>query len=230
VTDHATIPRPVIRRMPQYLRHAEALERQGVETVSSAELGAAIGSTAAQVRKDLACFGQLGRRGVGYVVRDLARELRSLLSLDRPWRVALVGAGNIGRALCTYRTFRERGFRIAALFDSDPFKDGCTWGGLKVQPMRDLRRTVRALGIDLGIIAVPPAAAQGVADQLVAAGLRGILNFAPARIRVPPGVRVRYADFAVEIEQLAFLITGLPPGPRPADEEEPAVGQDGSAE
>ena len=163
MTDHAAIPRPVIRRMPQYLRHAEALERQGVETVSSAELGAAIGSTAAQVRKDLACFGQLGRRGVGYVARDLARELRSLLSLDRPWRVALVGAGNIGRALCTYRTFRERGFRIVALFDSDPFKDGCTWAGLKVQPMRDLRRTVRALDIDLGIIAVPAPAAQGVA-------------------------------------------------------------------
>lgn len=201
------VPRPVLQRMVLYLRQLERFGREGVDTVSSGELGEAIGSNAAQARKDLAFFGQFGQRGVGYAVRDLARSLRSLLSLDRQWRVALVGAGNIGRSLCTYRTFRERGFHIVALFDSDARKEGCTWGGLKVLPMRELRGTVARLGIELGIIAVPPAAAQTVADQLVAAGVRGLLNFAPARIAVSEGVQVCSADLAVELEQLAFLVT-----------------------
>jgi redox-sensing transcriptional repressor len=200
--------------MVLYLRQLERFAREGMETVSSPELGDAVGSTAAQVRKDLSFFGQFGCRGLGYDVRELVRTLRSRLALDREWRAALVGAGNTGRALCGYRPFRERGFHIVALFDSDPRKEGCTWARLKVLPMSQLRRTVRDLGIELGIIAVPTDAAQGVADQLVAAGVRGILSFAPARIVCPNGIPVRSVDFAVDIEQLAFLVTSRAQGRR----------------
>jgi len=203
------IPRAVIQRISIYLRQLERLTVDDVETISSAQLGKAIGSSDAQVRKDLAYFGQFGRRGVGYNVPALARALRTILSLDREWRVALVGAGNIGRALCTYRMFRERGFRIVALFDDDPRKEGCTWGRLKVRPMRDLARVVRNERIELGIIAVPQAGAQAVAEQLIAAGVRGILNFAPIRIHPPGGVEVCSVDLAIELQQLAFLTAHL---------------------
>jgi len=206
VTQPGPIPRRTIQRFSRYLRELERLERDGVETTSSAELGELVGAGDAQVRRDLAFFGQLGQRGVGYSVKTLIEALRATLSLNHEWRVVLVGAGNVGRALCTYKVFRERGFRIVALFDNDPRKEGLTWARLKVQPMRELKKTVREQGIELGVIAVPPEAAQDVADQLVAAGVRGILNFAPARVRVPPGVQVCSADLAVEMEQLAFLV------------------------
>jgi len=200
--------------MSFYLRHLKRLDGEGVETVSSAQLGEAIGASDAQVRKDLAYFGQFGQRGVGYNVPTLIRALRSILSLEREWRVALVGAGNMGRALCTYKVFRERGFRIVALFDSDPRKEGCTWARLKVRSMRELPRAVRDLHIDLGIIAVPLASAQTVADQLVAAGVKGILNFAPVRVNAPPGVQVCSVDLVVELQQLAFLAGSLEAHPR----------------
>lgn len=208
------VPRPVLERIVLYLRQAERLAREGAQTVSSFELGEAIGSTPAQVRKDLSCFGQLGQPGRGYDVQGLVRALRSRLSLDREWRAALVGAGNIGRALCTHRAFRERGFHIVALFDNDPRKEGCTWGRLKVLPMSQLGHCVRELGIELGIIAVPAEAAQGVADQLVAAGIRGILNFAPTRVICPNGIPVRSVDFTVDLEQLAFLVANPAQAPR----------------
>ena len=212
------IPRAVIQRISITLRQLERLHRDGVETISSAALGAAIGASDAQVRKDLAHFGHLGRRGVGYNVLSLAAAIRSILALDEEWHVALVGAGNIGRALCTYRIFRERGFRIVALFDSDLRKTGCTWGRLRVRPMKELRRAVRELHIELGIIAVPPASAQAVADQLVEVGVRGILNFAPIRVRVPGGIEVCSVDLAIELQQLAYLVAHLrsAPGDREA--------------
>jgi len=214
MTHSPAIPRPALARMLLYLRQVQRLEREGVETISSAELGEAVGSSAAQVRKDLSRFGQLGQRGLGYNVPSLIPTLRSLLALDRGWRAALVGAGNIGRALTTHRAFRERGFSIVALFDADPRKEGCTWARLKVLPMSHLRRSIRDLGIELGIIAVPAEAAQGVADQLVAAGVRGILNFAPTRVVVPGGIAVRSVDLAADIEQLAFLVANRAEAPR----------------
>jgi len=210
--DPAPVPRASLQRMLIYLRHLERLGREGVETISSAQLGDAVGATSAQVRKDLACFGPFGQRGVGYAVATLARTLRSVLALDGVWRVALVGAGNIGRALCTARNLRERGFHVVALFDSDPLKESCTWAGLRVQPMRVLARTCCEQQITLGIIAVPSAGAQDVADQLVAAGVRGLLNFAPVRLQVPPGVEVLDVDLAAQLQQLAFLTSRRPSG------------------
>ena len=203
------IPRAVIQRLSYYLRRLEQLEHDGVATISSAELGGAIGASDAQVRKDLGYFGPFGRRGVGYEVSRLARVLRSILAVDREWRVALVGAGNIGRALCAHRIFHERGFRIVALFDNDPHKEGQSHGGLRVRPMWDLERAVRDLDIRVGIIAVPVHSAQRVADALVAAGVRGLLNFAPVGVDVPDGVEIRAVDFAVELQQLAFLVAHL---------------------
>jgi len=206
-SDH--IPRSVIRRISFYLRQIERLRQEGVAATSSEEIGEAIGASDVQVRKDLACFGQFGRRGFGYDVERLARVLRAILAVDREWHVAVIGAGNLGRALCTHRIFNERGFRIVAVFDSDPRKEGSMCGGLKVRPMWDLDRAVRELDITVGIIAVPSQGAQAVADQLVAAGVRGLLNFAPVRVRVPEGFEVRSVDFAVELQQLAFHVAHL---------------------
>ena len=209
MTSKPRIPRAVVQRLSFYLRQLERLRDDGIETTSSAALGDAIGASDAQVRKDLAYFGQFGRRGVGYDVDGLARSLRAILAVDREWRVAVVGAGNVGRALCNHAFFRERGFRIVALFDTDPRKEGLTAGGLKVRPMWDLERAVRELGITIGIVAVPPRSGQRVADQLVAAGVRGILNFAPVRLQVPDAIEVRSLDFAVELQKLAFLVARL---------------------
>ena len=203
------IPRAVVQRLSFYLRQLERLRHERVDTTSSAQLGEAIGASSAQVRRDLACFGQFGRRGVGYDVDRLIRILRAILAVDREWHVAVVGAGNIGRALSTHRVFHERGFRIVAVFDNDARKEGSECGGLKVRPMWDLDRAVRELGISVGIIAVPSHSAQQVADQLVAAGVRGLLNFAPVRVRVPDGFEVRSVDFAVELQQLAFHVAHL---------------------
>lgn len=210
--DPRPVPRAVLRRIPLYLRQLERLGREGVETLSSVQLGEATGATGAQVRKDLASFGQFGRRGIGYRVATLASTLRSILALDGVWRVALVGAGNIGRALAAARNLRERGFHIVALFDHDPLREGCTWAGLRVHSMRELHRVCREQQITLGIIAVPSSGAQEVADQLVAAGLRGLLNFAPVRLHVPPGIEVADVDLAAHLQQLAFLVARLPPG------------------
>ena len=221
MSQDARIPPAVIQRATIALRQLERFQHQDIATISSADLGFAIGASAAQVRKDLAHFGQLGKRGVGYHVASLAATLRSILALDREWPVALVGAGNLGRALCTHRPFRHRGFRIVALFDADPRKIGCTWARLTVQPMRDLPRAVRQHHIALGIIAVPDAAAQAVADLLVAAGLRGILNFAPTRVQVPEGVVVCSVDLAVELQQLAYLAASLEPTPGGDDAAKP---------
>lgn len=203
------IPPSVVHRISFYLRQLERLRQEGVTTTSSAELGAAIDASDAQVRKDLACFGQFGRRGVGYDVGRLIGVLRAILAVDHEWHVAVVGAGNVGRALSTHGVFHERGFRIVAVFDNDPRKEGTQCGGLKVRPMWDIERTVRERGIAIGIIAVPSQSAQEVADHLVAAGVRGILNFAPVRVRVPDGFELRSVDFAVELQQLAFHVADL---------------------
>ena len=209
MADSPHIPRAVVRRISFYLRQLERLQQEGGATTSSAQLGEAIGASGSQVRKDLACFGQFGRRGVGYEVRRLVTALRGILAVDREWRVAVIGAGNVGRALSTHRSFHERGFRIVAVFDNDPYKEGTTCGGLKVRPMWDLDRAVRELDISVGIIAVPSLGAQAVADQLVAAGVRGILNFAPVRVQAPDGYEVRAVDFAGELQQLAFHVAQL---------------------
>src|SRR5215213_4747566 len=193
-------------RLSLYLRCLEGWRRDGVETASSTALADALGVGAAQVRKDLAYLGRVGRRGVGYRVADLAAGIRSALGIDREWPAVLVGAGNLARALLRYRGFAERGFRIVALFDADPAKVGQSIEGLEVRPVAELRRRVRLLRVELGIVAVPWEAAQEVGERLAAAGVKGVLNFAPAVLRLPAGIAVVNVDLTIQLEQLAFQV------------------------
>jgi redox-sensing transcriptional repressor len=196
-----------VGRLSLYLRLLVAMAEAGVRTVSSEELASRSGTTAAQVRKDLSQFGTFGKRGLGYSVADLVERLRGILGLERRWPVALVGAGRIGAALFSYETFRQQGFNIEAVFDSDPAKVGARWNGVRVQADAELESVLAARGIELAVVAVPASAAQAVVDRLVRAGVRGILNFAPTRLDVPPSVVVKSVDMTVEMERLSYALT-----------------------
>ena len=200
------ISKPTSRRMSLYLRVLHSLLDQGKAAISSKELGDQTGVKDAQVRKDLACFGSLGRPGVGYRIRDLHDQLRQLLGMDQTWKTVLVGAGNIGRALLAYPRFRNEGFDFVAAFDHDKKDVGKKIAGLRVQPMGELKRTVKLKHAQMGLIAVPPEAATAVAQSLVDAGILGILNFAPIRLDLPKGIAVVNVDFTDALEQLAFEI------------------------
>jgi redox-sensing transcriptional repressor len=195
-----------IRRLSVYTRCLLQLEEDGVKTVSSQELADRFNLNSAQVRKDLAYFGEFGVRGIGYYVSGLKAELQRILGLDREWPVALVGFGNLGSALFHYRGFARQGFRIAAIFDEDPSKVAHEVDSTPIFAARDLAREIKARGIQIAIVAVPIEAAQGVADQLVAAGIKAILNFAPARIKVARDVRLKNVDLSIELETLSFYL------------------------
>jgi redox-sensing transcriptional repressor len=220
-TPRTSIPKPAARRLSLYLRELSSRLEQGEETVSSKALGRTLGLTDAQVRKDLALFGQFGHPGRGYVISDLIDSLRKIMGRDRAWRACVVGAGNIGRALVSYDRFRREGFEMVAVFDGNPALAGSDVGGMKVRPMADLSAVVAAERINLGIVAVPRDAAQQVADALVAAGVRGILNFAPRRIEVREGIGIVSVDFTVALEQLAFQVAFGRDGADPLDEHSP---------
>lgn len=197
--------RATAQRLSQYLRIARGLtESDG--TVSSVELADAVGVSAAQVRRDLASLGHLGQRGVGYDAGGLVAALRKALGVDRRWRAVLVGAGNLARALLKYRGFADHGFEIVGLFDTHPAVLGTAVEGLTVEPVAALGAAVGRLRAELGILTVPAEAAQVVADAMVAAGLKGVMNFAPVRLRVPPAVSVVAVDLAIQMEQLAFAV------------------------
>ncbi len=199
-------PRASVGRLSLYLRCLEGMIGEGTETVSSSQLGDSLGVTDVQVRKDLAYVGTLGQPGIGYPINELIAAIRHVLGIDRRWNVAVVGVGNLARALLRYRGFSERGFRIVALFDSDPAKIGQTVEGLTVRALEDMRKVVNDTDAELGLIAVPVDAAQAVAEVLVAAGIRGLLNFAPTMLRLPPHVNHVSVDLTVQLEQLAFLV------------------------
>ncbi len=201
------VSEPTIGRLSLYLRLLMELSERGVVTVSSEDLAARSGTTAAQVRKDLSLFGSFGKRGLGYAVDELEVRLRRILGLERSWGVALVGAGRIGSALFGYENFRRQGFLIEAVFDVNPDKVGQRWNGLVVQPDSALEKIVSERGIEIAVIAVPAGSAQRVADRLVAAGVRGVLNFAPTRLAVPPEVEVKTVDMALEMEGLSYALT-----------------------
>ena len=200
------IPEMTIRRLSVYTRCLQQLEEDGVRTVSSQELAERFNLNSAQVRKDLAYFGEFGVRGIGYYVAGLKAELQKILGLDREWSVALVGFGNLGSALFHYKGFSRQGFRIAAIFDADPGKIGRDVGGTPVLPGADLAREVKARGIQIAIVAVPPEAAQAVTDQLAEAGIKAILNFAPSRLRAPRDTRLKHVDLSIELETLSFYL------------------------
>ncbi len=191
-------------RLPVYLRARVDLAETGAGTVSSDELAEAAGVNSAKFRKDLTHLGSYGTRGVGYDVAYLIHQIRRELGLTQHWAIAIVGIGNLGHALANYAGFAERGFRVAALVDADEAKVGLRVGDLEISHIDALPELVDALDVAIGLIATPAAAAQEVADRLVEAGVRSILNFAPTTIAVPPGVSVRKVDLAVELQILAF--------------------------
>lgn len=205
------IPEATIKRLSVYARYLSNLDSQDRRVISSAELAEECGMNAAQIRKDLAYFGEFGVRGVGYYVKDLLFDIRKILGLNKSWRVSLVGVGRLGEALLSYSNFTRQGYHFVAAFDSDPAKIGKPVGrGLEIMAMSELARVVAEQGIDIGIITAPAAAAQEVADRLVEAGVRGILNFAPVRIIVPEGVIVKHVDLAQEFDNLAYLMVSRP--------------------
>lgn len=196
-----------VYRLSKYFRTLVLMQERGVKTVSSETLAEHNGVTAAQVRKDLSCFGAFGRRGLGYNVIDLKTEVGKIMGLGKTWKVALAGVGNIGRALIDYDQFRLQGFQITLAFDREPAKIGKVIHGVEVRDEINLERDVRAEKVDIGVVAVPASASQAVVDKLVAGGVRAILNFAPINIKVPAGVFIRNENMAIEIEALSFALT-----------------------
>lgn len=197
----------VVERLPTYLECLLGLSQAGVRKVSSARLGELTGVNPAQIRRDLATFGSFGRRGQGYVVEDLVRHVQRILGSDHTHRMALVGAGNLGSAIAGYPALARHGFVVSAIFDKSPLRVGARVGDLVVQHVDDLARTVRRLGISVGIIAVPPGAAQEVADRLVDAGVRIILNYTPVSVAVPKTVRLHNTDPVKELLHTLYYLS-----------------------
>jgi redox-sensing transcriptional repressor len=193
-----------VARLPEYLRALTGFAERGITSVSSEELAAAAGVRSAKLRKDLSHLGSYGVRGVGYEVDHLAYQISRELGLTQDWAVAIVGMGNLGHALAAYSGFATRGFRVVALLDQDPTLHGQTIAGLEVRPMDALGALVTEQGLAIGVIATPAGSAQSVCDQLVGAGVRSILNFAPSVLVVPEGVDVRKVDLSTELQILAF--------------------------
>src|SRR5215203_5329521 len=194
-------------RLSVYLRCLNELDAGGVQTISSQALAEQFQLNAAQIRKDLAYFGEFGVRGVGYYVKELRRHLKQILGLDRQLRVAIMGAGNLGLALADYPGFRQEGFEIAALFDAADEKIGeRSRSGIPIYDIKELKKVSRRDRLDIGVIAVPAVHAQPVVDQVVAAGIKAILNFSPGALKVPADVKLKSVDLTVSLESLSFYL------------------------
>ena len=201
------ISESAVHRLSLYLRILQDLDREGRETVSSDEMSGRSATTAAQVRKDLSLFGSFGKRGLGYDVAELSARLRKILGLDRRWRVALVGAGRIGSALVEYSGFAERRYDVVAIFDSDASKIGERWGGLRVRDINEFVAVANDQGVEIVILAIPVEAVPSVMEHIEEAGVRGILNFAPTKLKVPGGVAVKDVNMVMELEALSFALS-----------------------
>lgn len=198
------IPEATIIRLSVYSRYLSQCDRRGIVTISSNEIAEGVGVSSAQVRKDLAYFGEFGTRGVGYNVKDLHRHIMKILGLTQKWSLVIVGAGNLGTALSMYGGFRERGFHVVGIFDDDPKKVGYRLNGVEVFPTEKLKEIVAREEAEIGVVAVPVNAAQDVANLLIDAGIKSILNFAPIVLTVPPDIELRNVDLSVNLEILTF--------------------------
>jgi redox-sensing transcriptional repressor len=200
------ISESTIHRLSLYFRALSLLEKENIETVSSKELARREKLTPAQVRKDLSFFGSFGTRGLGYPVKELKAQIASILGIDRSWRVALVGIGNIGSALVSYKEFTRQGFNIVKLFDNDQRKIGSNHKGLIVSDIRNLEAELKEAKIEMVVIAVPATVAQYIVDDIVRAGIKAILNFAPVNLKVPDDVYLRHENMSMELEYLSFAV------------------------
>ncbi len=201
------IPDIVISRLPVYLRALERLAQEDHEVTSSHELGKRLGISSAQIRKDLSHFGGFGKQGTGYKIAYLREQLRQVLKVEREWQVALIGAGDLGSAVARYRGFAERGFHITHVFDSSTEKIGRSLGTYRIQPIDQAPRILVEEEIRIAMIAVPAEYAQGVAEMLIAAGVRAILNYAPINLNVPPEVHVQYIDPVLHLQRMTYYLT-----------------------
>ena len=201
------IAESTVRRLSLYLSFLEGTEREGLKTISSDELANLGGTTSAQVRKDLSLFGSFGKRGLGYSVPELSEKLREILGLGKKWRVCIIGAGKIGAALARYRGFAERGFNVTAVYDSDEAKIGKKWENLTVRSIADLEKDAAKQDFDIAVVATPAEVTPGVVKQVVRAGIKAILNFAPVQLSVPADVTVRNVNMAMELEGLSFALS-----------------------
>ncbi|MNI55612.1 Redox-sensing transcriptional repressor Rex [compost metagenome] len=206
MTKTLKISEAVVRRLPIYLRYLKELSMKNILTVSSQDLGQMLDLNPAQIRKDLAYFGEFGKKGIGYDISYLIEKIRQILKLDRQIPVALVGAGNLGRALCNYNTYFNDQMKIMAVFDASVEKKGELINNLMVQSMQELKETIEKMNIRIGIITVPAIEAQNVANQFIDAGIEAIMNFAPVIIKVPAEIRVHHADFTTELQSLAYYL------------------------
>ncbi len=200
------IPDIIVGRLPIYLRALQRMAEKGKKTTSSQELGEYVGISAAQIRKDISQFGEFGKQGTGYSSPFLVDKLREILRVDRMWDVAVVGVGAVGHALVRYQGFANRGFRIAMIFDVDPSKVGQRVGEFVVEDAAKLTERVRAAKLRIAMLAVPAPVAQEVADRLVQAGVRAILNYAPTSLNVPKGVHVQHIDPATHLQRMTYYL------------------------
>lgn len=200
------IPDIVVGRMPIYLRALQRMAQEGRSVTSSQELGERLGISAAQIRKDLSQFGEFGKQGTGYNIEFLADQIRSILQVDRVWDVAVVGAGDIGSALARYQGFSDRGFRVKRIFDVDQNKIGKQIGEFVVEDSATMEQAIQSAEIQVAMVAVPATDAQAVADQLVEAGVKAILNYAPINLNVPPEVRVQYIDPVTHLQRMTYYL------------------------
>lgn len=200
------IPDIVIGRLPLYLRALQRMVQEGRQVTSSQELGELLGISAAQIRKDLSQFGEFGKQGTGYNIEYLTDQLRKILKLDRVWDMAVVGAGDVGHALARYQGFRDRGFQVSLIFDSDPQKIGGKLGTFTIRDVAQMVDEIRNAGIKIACVATPAAYAQEVTDKLVEAGVKAILNYAPIRVNAPPEIRVQYIDPATHLQRMTYYL------------------------
>ena len=203
------ISKATIDRLPLYFRTLRLVQDEGIDVISSDELGRRLGITPEQIRKDLASFGQFGKKGVGYYVNELKHNVGGILGLDNHWNIAVIGIGHLGAALANYQNFVSLGFNLVALFDQDPKVIGTVQNHVKVEDVRELAQIVRERHVDIGIIAVPAAFAQEVADQLVTAGVKGIWNFAPIKMQVPETMHIVNEDLSIGLSSLSYHITRM---------------------
>jgi redox-sensing transcriptional repressor len=200
------IPDIIIGRLPVYLRALQQLSEKGIQTTSSQELGEIIGISAAQIRKDISQFGEFGKQGTGYSIAFLIERLRDILKVDRGWEVVIVGMGDIGHALARYNGFANRGFHISMVFDNDPKKVGQKVGDYEILDTALLAEKLKQNKIKIAMLTVPATAAQSTADQLVKAGIKAILNYAPTSLNVPPNVHVQYIDPVTHLQRMTYYL------------------------
>ena len=201
-----SVPDIVIGRLPIYLRALSHLLAEGKQITASKDLAERLGISSAQIRKDLSHFGEFGKQGMGYNIVYLQEQLKNILNVDRQWDMVLVGAGDLGHAVTHYAGFEGRGFRITCVFDNDPQKIGRRMGRFEICDVAQLTETVRQEGIKVAVVAVPASAAQSVVDDLVAGGVKAILNYAPITVMTPPDVRIQYIDPVIHLQHMTYYL------------------------